>query len=104
MANFNAASGGPSVGVAPNEPLFADAIWVDGSPQRSDAVPRSLRYGDANLSKKDQMGIFCINRHLGRVNVSFADGSAFTIPLAQIWQLKWNARYRPRNVVVPVTW
>ncbi len=90
--------------VTPSEPLFVDAIWVDGAPQRSDAVPQSLRFGDANLSKDDQMGIFCINRHFGRVNVSFADGSGFTIPLAQLWQLKWNADYHPRNVVVPVTW
>lgn len=88
----------------PNEPLFADAIWVDGSPRRSDAIPQSLQYGDANLSRKDQMGVFCVNRHFGRINVSFVDGSAFTVPLAQLWQLKWNAAYRPRDVVVPVTW
>ncbi len=87
-----------------NQPLFADAIWVDGTPQPQDPVPANLQYGDYNLSTKDEMGIFCINRHIGQVNVSFTDGSAHTVALSQLWQLQWSAAFTPRDVVVPVTW
>jgi prepilin-type processing-associated H-X9-DG protein len=87
-----------------NQPLFLDSIWVDGTPQPQDPVPANLQLGAYNLSSSDEMGRFCINRHLGQVNVSFTDGSAHTVPLSQLWQLQWSSAYTPRSVVVPMTW
>ncbi len=88
----------------PDQPLFADAIWTDGSPQALDPVPSNLQLGNSTLSTKDEMGIFCINRHIGEVNVSFTDGSAHTVPLALLWQLHWSSAFTPHNVVVPMSW
>ncbi len=87
-----------------SQPLFADAIWVDGSPLSPDPVPANLQYGNSTLSSKDDMGIFCINRHIGQVNVSFTDGSAHTVPLAQLWQLRWSSTFTPKNVTIPMSW
>ncbi len=87
-----------------NQPLFLDSIWVDGTPQPQDPVPANLQLGAYNLSTKDEMGRFCINRHVGQVNVSFTDGSAHTVPLAELWHLQWSSAYTPRDVVVPMSW
>ena len=84
-----------------SQPLFADSIWVDGSPAATDPVPANTELGDQSLNANDQMGRFCINRHLGQINVSFTDGSAHTVPLAQLWQLNWSSSFRAQNVTVP---
>ncbi len=83
------------------EPIFADCIWMDGAPQPTDAVPQNLATGDQTLNSNDQMGRFCIDRHLGAVNVSFTDGSASTVPLAGLWQLNWYPGFHPTAVTVP---
>ncbi len=87
-----------------NQPLFLDSIWVDGTPQPQDPVPANLQLGAYNLSSSDEMGRFCINRHIGEVNVSFTDGSAHTVPLSQLWQLQWSSAFTPQNVIVPMSW
>ncbi len=84
-----------------SQPLLADCIWVDGSPTATDPVPANTELGDQSLNANDQMGRFCIDRHLGQINVSFTDGSAHTVPLAQLWQLNWSGNFRAQNVVVP---
>ncbi len=85
-------------------PLFADSIWVDASPQDTDAVPASLQTGSSTLDPNDQLGRFCIDRHLGAVNVSFTDGSARTVRLAQLWQLQWSRNFFSTNVTVNAPW
>ncbi len=97
--SFDPRSGGRDL--LDSQPLFADCIWVDGSPTATDAVPTNTQLGDQSLNANDQMGRFCINRHLGQINVSFTDGSAHTVPLAQLWQLNWSSSFRAQNVVVP---
>ena len=88
----------------PGQPLFADAIWVDATPQSGDMVPQNLNLGNDTLANTDEMGIFCVNRHLNQVNVVNTDGSAHTIPLAQLWQLNWSANFAPRTVMVQQSW
>ena len=88
----------------PDEPLFADAIWVDAAPQPLDPVPTNLNIGNSTLSNRDQMGIFCVNRHQNQINVVFTDGSAHTVPLAKLWQLRWSPNFTPRTVTVPSSW
>ncbi len=87
--------------IVESQPLFGDCIWVDGSPAASDAVPSNTQTGDPSLNAQDQMARFCIDRHLGQINVSFTDGSAHTVPLAQLWQLNWSGNFRAKTVVVP---
>ncbi len=84
-----------------DQPLFGDCIWVDASPEDTDAVPANLQLGDQDLNANDQMGRFCIDRHLGAVNISFTDGSARTVPLQNLWQLNWSGVFSPRNVTLP---
>ena len=88
----------------PDEPLFADAIWVDAAPQPLDPVPTNLNIGNSTLSNSDEMGIFCVNRHLNEVNVVYTDGSAHTVPLAKLWQLRWSPNFMPHTVSVPSSW
>ena len=87
-----------------NQPLLADCIWVDGSPQSTDAVPSNLQQGNASLNADDDMGLFCVDRHMGQINVAFVDGSARTVPLAKLWQLRWSENFQPRNVSMPDSW
>ena len=88
----------------PNEPLFADAIWVDAAPQSLDPVPQNLNIGNSTLSNNDDMGIFCVNRHLNQINVVFTDGSAHTVPLNKLWQLNWSPNFVQHSVNVPSSW
>ena len=87
--------------IVQDQPLFADSIWVDGSPSDTDAVPTNLQTGDQTLNANDQMGRFCIDRHLGAINVSFTDGSARTVPLQNLWSLNWSGNFDPHNVNLP---
>lgn len=88
----------------PGQPLFADAILADATPQWTDPVPQNLNLGDFTLANTDEMGIFCVNRHLNQVNVVNTDGSAHTVPLAQLWQLRWSADFVPQTVSVHQSW
>jgi prepilin-type processing-associated H-X9-DG protein len=46
------------------------------------------------------MSYFCIDRHRSAVNVVFLDGHATRVPLAELWKLKWNGAFVPKDVVV----
>ena len=87
--------------IVQDQPLFADSIWVDASPSDTDAVPTNLETGDQTLNASDQMGRFCIDRHLGAINVSFTDGSARTVPLQDLWNLNWSGNFNPHDVKLP---
>jgi prepilin-type processing-associated H-X9-DG protein len=43
------------------------------------------------------MGRFMIARHGKAVNVGFADGHAATVPLRELWTLRWNPRWIAPN-------
>lgn len=45
--------------------------------------------------------LFCLDRHERAVNLVFLDGHAERVPLAQLWKLKWNNHFVPRDVVIP---
>ena len=90
-------------------PVFADAIWPDGWPRPDDKMPRNLYVGgyigsnvplqglSADGGVATHMGRFIIARHGKAVNVAFADGHAATVPLREMWALKWNPRWIAPN-------
>ena len=86
-------------GVA-NVPVFADCNRLDGWPLDTDPNPSNGGYtlgtGDQNAANGGHgLGRFCMDRHPGGINVVFLDGHASTVPLVQLWQLRWNKDFRP---------
>ena len=79
-------------------PVFCDAIWVDALPQDWQEPPINLYGGGA-----DNVGFsrICLDRHNMAINLSFADGHAERVALADLWKLKWNKRFTPVDVQVP---
>ncbi len=89
-----------------NTPYFCDSIWVDGSPDPSDARNSDL-YNGSNPGNGG-MGRFEICRHWGKAptaaprrfsptavppgnnNVSFADGHVQPVKLNDLWTLYWS--------------
>ena len=83
-------------------PLFADATYQNGLPRHTDPAPIRLaphRCAPGLLYTMDR--IFCIPRHGRAINVVFVDGHARTVPLPELWQLKWNNVWVPTNVTMP---
>ena len=84
-------------------PLFADGTDAYGFPRSTDLPPLSLnphRHADGNwLGGVGR--VFCIPRHGRAINVVFLDGHARTVPLAELWRLKWNNVWVPTTVTLP---
>lgn len=76
-------------------PVFADSFWVGGWPDDFDIAPNNLWLGHSHHRKGMFMGRFCINRHDMAINVTFADGTARRVPLAELWKLKWHRQFQP---------
>jgi len=72
-------------------PVFADANWIDGWPQPTNAKPAS--FDGLNGSLGPQMMRFAIDRHNLSQNVGFVDGHAETIYVEELWELKWHQEY-----------
>jgi prepilin-type N-terminal cleavage/methylation domain-containing protein len=76
-----------------NIPVMADAAFrSDGQPMPVDEPPPfdgAPREGVA----RDEMRIFCIDRHNASVNVLFMDWTARRVGLKELWTLKWNVRF-----------
>ena len=84
-----------------NVPVLVDSNWVGGWPDDVDFVPPDLHNGLFVHEIGYFMGRFCIDRHQGAVNASFADGSARRVPLADLWRLRWHRHFQETDVVVP---
>jgi prepilin-type N-terminal cleavage/methylation domain-containing protein/prepilin-type processing-associated H-X9-DG protein len=86
----------------PNQvPVLIDSNWVGGWPDDVGLVPPDLHNGLFKHEIGYFMGRFCIDRHEGAVNASFADGSARRVALADLWQLHWHRHFVPTAVSVP---
>ena len=79
-------------------PLFADCYWVDGWPLDTD-VPQSLygRFDQGWSPGQNQMQKFNWNRHNGRINAVFVDGSVGPVGLKGLWRLKWHRYFNAGN-------
>jgi len=73
-------------------PVFVDCQWVDALPEVWDNAPEYD--GQCNWEwHNDAMFNFCINRHNGRVNGVFMDGTVRTIGLKELWTMKWHRNW-----------
>jgi len=89
-------------------PLFGDANWIDGFPQETvnpsnpPAAPNGSNVNVFPQGPAEQMGRFCVNRHLEQsTDVVFVDGHAENVPLPGLWSLSWHNAWVPP--VVPPT-
>ena len=78
-------------------PVFADSAWVDAWPLHTDPVPPNLHSG---YNTSTMMWRVCIDRHEKAINISFLDSSARTVPLRELWRLRWNAVFVKTNVTL----
>lgn len=74
-------------------PVFVDANWHDFWPKEADAAPTNLEtpgptsVGDGSLARA------VLDRHSRAVNVSFYDGHVETVPLVNLWAVKWSSNW-----------
>ncbi len=77
-------------------PLLADCVCWDALPEETDTPPGF--HGDFVVQgigtlqwnrNIDLMKWFCLDRHGGRTNVTFMDGSSRPVGLKELWMLKW---------------
>ncbi len=79
-------------------PLIFDSTWPTAWPKETDTVPANL-YGDVgtpptSLSIGNNLGQrVCIARHQMAINVGFLDGHVQTVPLPDLWKLKWHRNW-----------
>jgi prepilin-type processing-associated H-X9-DG protein/prepilin-type N-terminal cleavage/methylation domain-containing protein len=86
----------PAKASASEVPVFADANWVDGWPHESDPCATNLMRGDQ--TGQEAMKRVTLARHGGkRINVAFLDGHASTVPLRELWKLKWHRKWQTPN-------
>ncbi|MBN2209929.1 MAG: type II secretion system protein [Sedimentisphaerales bacterium] len=86
---------------AGNIPLLAESYWMHGWPQAQD-IPPPEESGYAFPIQANHMQRFCIDRHNGRINIAFADGSTRPTALKQLWNLTWHIDYTPPTTTI--TW
>ena len=75
-------------------PVIADNTWHDAWPLDTDApvaMPFDFGWGDKGTTA--EMNQFCIDRHNGFVNFTFADWSARRVGLKELWTLRWHRAF-----------
>jgi len=88
-------------------PIFGDCNWVGNIAQSIDAEPkvapenytvetgsRSLAPGGSNI------GRYCIDRHNKAINMAFIDGHVETLPLEELWRIKWSKNFESTDVII----
>ncbi|RMD85070.1 MAG: hypothetical protein D6820_00345 [Lentisphaerae bacterium] len=87
-----------------NSPVFLDAVWVDGWPRNGALVPDNFydpTHGKRSPSARTDhsMDRFFVNRHPQvAINVTFSDGHAAKVRLAELWNLEWSRVFVPEGI------
>ncbi|MHC4123415.1 MAG: type II secretion system protein [Planctomycetota bacterium] len=71
-------------------PMFGDAGWFDCWPDNDNLPPEYQGQHTSGDILKQELRPICVNRHNQATNLSYMDGSCFTVPLKQLWLQKWN--------------
>ena len=79
----------------PNQvPILGDNTWHDSWPQQIDVpVATSWDFGWGDKGTAGEMNQFCIDRHNGWTNLTFADWSVRHVGLKDLWTLRWHRQY-----------
>ena len=92
---------GPGATVPTRVRILADSMSAFTIPLPTDPPP-------VRLDPHPYVGVghamansVCIARHGRAVNVAFLDGHARTVPLAELWRLKWNNAWVDTHVTLP---
>lgn len=86
-------------------PMFADSLWLRTYPQPTDTVPEyngEPDFGTGNFRRP--MSIVCVDRHGGKANIIFADQSARSVKLKELWSLNWHTKWPQRVLVNDWKW
>jgi len=83
----------PPVRSSVEVPVIFDSVWPSAWPKETDAVPNNL-YADTGappaLSIGNNWTRLCVARHGMAINVGFMDGHVSTVPLPDLWTLRWH--------------
>jgi prepilin-type processing-associated H-X9-DG protein len=83
-------------------PLVADSMFGMPTPLPTDPPPGRLSPVHSPFATYPMANSVCIARHGRAVNVAFLDGHARTVPLAELWKLKWNNDWVDTHVRLPL--
>jgi len=90
-----------SVNVPSRVPMYTDAMWPDFFPHDNDGVPSNSN-GLLNHFSAAGLARIAFERHEGPVNsLSYVDGHAESVGIADLWQQKWHRGFEPRVVSLP---
>ncbi|MBN2457438.1 MAG: hypothetical protein JXB29_13050 [Sedimentisphaerales bacterium] len=76
-------------------PVLADC-WFTCS-IALDWCPPPPYNGHIDATDSGQMGRYCLNRHEGKINSVFLDGSARKVGLKELWALRWSRVFDTSN-------
>jgi len=76
-------------------PLMGGAMWDGSTPDVSDTPP------PIEGMMTNDISIFCLPRHNGRVNMIFMDKSARSVELTELWSLKWHPYWVQKRIKWP---
>ena len=81
-------------------PVIVDAVWPNSWPREAESVTGVLSVYNPAQNNPPAAPNFgndwrrvCVARHKFAVNVGFADGHAETVPLPELWTLKWHRNW-----------
>jgi prepilin-type processing-associated H-X9-DG protein len=80
-------------------PVIGDACWPDAWPTEDNKPPADLTSG-VGSTNSDMMRRFCLDRHNKAVNFGFADNHAETVPLKDLWSLKWHSKWKASSLPI----
>jgi prepilin-type N-terminal cleavage/methylation domain-containing protein/prepilin-type processing-associated H-X9-DG protein len=59
-----------------------------------------LRFKAPATGSSGWLQLAALERHRGAPNITFADGHAETVPLVNLWKLKWSQTFQPQEVKI----
>ncbi|MCK4998101.1 MAG: prepilin-type N-terminal cleavage/methylation domain-containing protein, partial [Anaerohalosphaera sp.] len=78
---------------ASNIPFLVDGATLGLNPIVSDGNKAPEFDGDWSPGWVNSMKRVCLDRHSGKINAVFLDGSVRGVPLKEIWSLKWSRKW-----------